>query len=100
MHELKLIFCFTFSCVSFVSFSQCGGGHRPKGGIFPSGRERHVHPNGPAGHRTEQIDPCAAAFQGNTCYKPALSFLKSVDFLFPVLEGVVSRVKYNNLVFT
>lgn len=41
-------------------FSQCRGGHRPEGGVFPSGRERHVHPNGPAGHRTGQIDPRAA----------------------------------------
>lgn len=38
--------------------SQCGGGHRPQSSIFPPGWERHVHPDGPAGHRAGQIDPC------------------------------------------
>lgn len=39
-----------------VFLSQCGGGHGPEGGVFPAGGERHVHPDGPAGHRAGQID--------------------------------------------
>lgn len=42
-------------------FLQRGGGHRPKGSLLPSGRKRHVYPDGPAGHCSGQIDACAAA---------------------------------------
>lgn len=47
--------------IAILFFLQRGGGHRPKGSLLPSGRKRHVYPDGPAGHCSGQIDACAAA---------------------------------------
>lgn len=48
------------TCIALLFFLQRGGWHRPKGSLLPSGRKRHVYPDGPAGHCSGQIDVCAA----------------------------------------
>lgn len=42
--------------IANLFFLQRGGGHRPEGSLLPSGRKRHVYPDGPAGHCSGQID--------------------------------------------
>lgn len=59
--------CFEMLCsaVRFLTFltllprpsvCQRRGGHGPAGGLLPPGGERHVHPDGPAGHRAGPIE--------------------------------------------
>lgn len=75
-------------CFSLLFLSQCGGGHRPEGGIFPSGGEWHVHPNGPAGHRTGPITQCAASLSYKLSEKQKCIFSEIYTFLISCPRGV------------